>query len=202
MTIKDILLEEVPVTNIESWIMLGKKKSVEILLEPEDFPYLYNGNNGNIVNEDDMKRIYMRGLSSYEFNTTIYEALAIVGDDSLTEYIATNRSKNVLSIRNCPSYINQANFRRFIFELDHLLIWKATKDFHRITRMINEKKRNVPIRIEDIRSLDGILKFGIVVYYLSGYTKEVPKQIKFFREHGARENIGLAPLPTGNEDSN
>lgn len=195
--IREALTSAIPVTNIESWIQLGKKKSGELLLIPEKFPFLYPEGKPN--NEDDLKRLYFRGLTEYEFNTSIYEALAIVNDRSLTDHVVISESKSVFDINTLPDNINRANFRRFMYELDYILIWKSIRDFHTVRKMKGGFEIEVPVSIEDVRRLDGIREYAIIVFHLSGYTKEVGDAVSFFRVHGAGTPDSLAPLP-GYED--
>lgn len=193
--IKDVLLKEVPVTNIESWVQLGRRKTVMVNLDRADFPYLYSEGE-----ETDEKTIFLRGLSTYEFNQCIFEAIKSVDDIDLSEYV-TKTTNIALDPNKAPAHINSAVYKQFIFELDYALLWYSMRDFHTRTISVNEQKFPSKITLNDVRSFEGIRKLSIVVYYLSGYIKEVPQQMTFFRENGARETDRIAPLPSKHVNS-
>jgi len=197
LKVKEELSSSVPITNIESWIRLGKRKSVKVVLPYSDFEYLYP--EGEPM-EDDLKILHFRGLSDYEFNTSIYEALAVINDSDLTDYVVTSESKSVFDPKFLPKSINKANFRRFMYELDYILIWKSCRDFHRIYRDMEGINVSMPVDIEDIRKLNSIRRLAIIVYYLSGYTKEIGEMVEFFREDGEGPPDRGTPFQSGMEN--
>jgi len=196
-TFKNTMKKEVPITNVEDWILLGNKKTVEVTLHYRDFPQFYPTGEPKSGEE---KIVFLRGLSSYEFNTCLFDALIKIGDDNLTEYVG-NAGTISLDPRNSPIGVNPAIYRKFIFELDYILVWKSMNDFHVRSRTINGQTFSMNITVDDVRKFEGIRKLAIVVYYLSGLTKDIPKQVKFFREIGAGETNRLAPLPSEDENN-
>jgi hypothetical protein len=143
----------------------------------------------------------MRGLSNYEFNICLYEALQAVGDDTLTAFVTTTHNLN-LDVKRVPPGVSAANYKRFIYELDYILVWKSCRDFHMKEHKINDTTVRTKVSLDDIRSLDGVRDLAIVVYHLSGYVKEVPQQVASFREHGEGTPAGITPLPSEHQAGN
>jgi len=192
---RKVLKKEVPITNIEPWIVKGNKLMVEGRLPYEDFIELYPDGEPS---EDELHVVYLRGLSQYEFNVCLYDALAILDDDALTTYVTTTKKLN-LDPNSCPGGVKASVYRRFIFELDYILVWTAMKDFHTRQREVNGQMFKMAVTLDDVRKIPGIRKLSIVVYYLSGYIKKIPEKATFFRIDDEGSPDGEPPLHAGHE---